>query len=64
MIWWSASDLARFCPPNAQRVAFLELKTKLEHGAAEAEAGELFDGNEVFEELREMIAERLHAKGL
>jgi antitoxin ParD1/3/4 len=33
-----------------------QLKSKLERGAAEAERGELLDGDEVFEELRELIA--------
>ena len=35
-----------------------ELKAKFAAGAAEAERGELFDGEEVFEELRLMIEER------
>ena len=39
-----------------------QLKAKFERGAAEAERGELFDGEEVFEELREMIEERLRAR--
>jgi antitoxin ParD1/3/4 len=42
--------------------AFQQLKTKLEKGAAEASRGELLDGDEVFEELREMIEERRKAK--
>jgi len=42
--------------------AFLQLKTKLETGAAQAERGDLLDGDQVFEELREMIAERRTAK--
>lgn len=37
--------------------AMQQLKTKLERGAAEAERGELLDGNEVFEELRQIIEE-------
>jgi|GEM_PF-6488252 len=37
--------------------AFLELKRHLEAGAAEAERGELLDGEEVFEELDRMIDE-------
>lgn len=41
---------------------FLELKTKLERGAAQAENGELLDGAEVFDELREMIEQRRRAK--
>jgi antitoxin ParD1/3/4 len=42
--------------------AFLQLKAKLQRGADEAERGELSDGDEVFEELREMIEERRLAK--
>lgn len=43
--------------------AFLQLKAKLQRGAAEAErGGELLDGDEVFDELREMIDERRRAK--
>lgn len=38
--------------------AFLELKAKLEHGAAQAERGELLDGEEVFEELKALIDKR------
>ena len=38
--------------------AFQQLKAKLEKGAAEADRGELLDGEEVFAELREMIEER------
>ena len=34
------------------------LKAKFEKGAAEAERGELLDGEEVFEELRVMIEQR------
>ncbi len=42
--------------------AFLQLKAKLQRGADEAERGELSNGDEVFEELREMIEERRLAK--
>ena len=42
--------------------AFQELKIKLERGAAQAEDGELLDGDEVFDELREMIEERRRTK--
>jgi len=42
--------------------AFQGLKAKLERGAAQAEAGNLLDGDEVFDELREMIKERRRAK--
>ena len=37
---------------------FAALKTKLERGAAEAERGELIEGTKVFDEIREMSAER------
>jgi hypothetical protein len=40
----------------------LHLKAKLGRGAGQAERGELLDGNEVFDELREMIEERRSAK--
>ena len=39
-----------------------QLKAKLERGAAQAKRGELIDGDEVFEELRELIEERRHAR--
>ncbi len=39
-----------------------KLKTKLQRGAAQAERGEWLDGDEVFEELRELIAERKRIK--
>lgn len=42
--------------------AFQHLKTKLERGAAEAERGELLDGDEVFAELRKLIAKRKRAR--
>src|SRR5712692_7790287 len=42
--------------------AFKQLKAKLERGSAQAERGELLDGDEVFEELRELIEERRRAK--
>lgn len=42
--------------------AFQQLKAKLERGAAQAEAGELIDGDEVFEEMRAMIADRGKSK--
>ena len=42
--------------------AFQQLKAKLEKGAAEAERGELLDGDEVFGELREMIEERRRSR--
>jgi antitoxin ParD1/3/4 len=42
--------------------AFRQLKAKLERGAGQAERGELLDGNEVFEELRELIEERRREK--
>ena len=42
--------------------AFHQLKAKLERGADQAERGELINGDEVFEELREMIEKRRRAK--
>ena len=42
----------------------LQLRTKLERGAAQAERGELTDGDAVFEELREMIEERRRARAI
>lgn len=44
--------------------ALYQLKAKLEKGAAQAERGELLDGDEVFDELREMIEERRRAKAI
>ena len=44
--------------------AFNQLKAKLDQGAAQAERGELLDGDEVFEELRQMIEERRQAKAV
>jgi antitoxin ParD1/3/4 len=41
--------------------AFLELKAKLAQGAEQAERGELLAGDEVFDELRQMIEERRKA---
>lgn len=42
--------------------AIHRLKTKFERGAGQAERGELVDGDEVFDELREMIEERRRSK--
>ena len=42
--------------------AFRQLKAKLERGAGQADRGELIDGAEVFDELREMIEERRRSK--
>ena len=42
--------------------AFKQLKAKLKRGVAQAENGELLDGNEVFEDLRQMIEERRRSK--
>jgi len=42
--------------------AFNQLKGKLDQGAAQAERGELLDGDEVFEELRQMLQDRRQAK--
>src|ERR1022692_1922856 len=44
--------------------AFRQLKTKLERGAGQAERGELLDGGEVFDELREMIEERRRSRAV
>ena len=41
---------------------FERLKEKVSKGAAQAERGELIDGDEVFTELRELIEERRRAK--
>ena len=41
--------------------AFQQPKAKLERGAAQAERGELLDGDKVFAEVRKLIAERRHA---
>jgi len=42
--------------------AFQQLKEKLERGAAQADRGELLDGDQVFEELRGFIQQRKRAK--
>jgi antitoxin ParD1/3/4 len=42
--------------------AFQELKANLARGAAQAARGELLDGDEVFEELRELIQQRARVK--
>jgi antitoxin ParD1/3/4 len=39
-----------------------QLKAKLQRGAAQAQRGELMDGNEVFDDLRELNEERRRAK--
>jgi len=39
-----------------------QLKAKLQRGAAQAERGRLLGGDEVFEELRQMIEERRRAR--
>lgn len=44
--------------------AIRHLKAKLKTGAAQAERGRLLDGDEVFEELREMINERRRNKAI
>jgi antitoxin ParD1/3/4 len=41
---------------------FERLKERLSRGAGQAELGELIDGDEVFDELRELIEERRRAK--
>lgn len=45
-----------------REAAILPLKAKLERGAGQAERGELIDGDEVFDELRQMIDERRRSK--
>src|SRR5258708_35627848 len=42
--------------------AFKQLKAKLDRGAGQAERGKILDGDDVFEELRELIEERRRAK--
>jgi antitoxin ParD1/3/4 len=42
--------------------AFRQLKAKLKRGAAQADAGQLLDGDTVFEELRQLIEERRRAR--
>ena len=39
-----------------------QLKAKLQRGALQADRRDLLDGNEVFQELRELIEERRRAK--
>ena len=41
-----------------------QLKAKLDRGAAQAERGDLLDGETVFAELRDLIEERRRAKNL
>lgn len=41
-----------------------QLKAKLDRGAAQAERGDLLDGETVFAELRDLIEERRRAKKL
>ena len=45
-----------------REAAILQLKAKLQRGAGQAERGELIDGDEVFDELRQMIDERRRSK--
>ena len=42
--------------------AFKQLKARLERAAGQPERGEILDGDDIFEELRELIEERLRAK--
>lgn len=39
-----------------------QLKAKLDRGAGQAERGEVIEGDEVFDELREMIEERRRSR--
>lgn len=41
-----------------REAVFLEVKAKLKRGAAQARRGDLLAGDKVFDELRQMIAER------
>jgi antitoxin ParD1/3/4 len=45
-----------------REAAFKALKAKLQHGAAQAERGELIAGEEVFRELRQSMAQRRKRK--
>jgi len=45
-----------------REAAFQELRAKLKRGAVQAERGDLLDGEEVFEELRQLIEGRGRAK--
>jgi antitoxin ParD1/3/4 len=44
--------------------ALRQLKAKLRKGAAQAERGELLDGDDVFKELRETIKQRRQGKAI
>ena len=45
-----------------RKAGLQQLRTKLARGAAQAERGELVDGDEVFAELRDLIEERRRAR--
>src|ERR1700733_7007943 len=45
-----------------REVGLKQLKAKLHRGATQAERGELLDAGEVFEELRELLADRKRTK--
>jgi antitoxin ParD1/3/4 len=45
-----------------REVGLKQLKVKLQRGALQAQRGELLDADEVFEELRTLIAERMPIK--
>lgn len=45
-----------------REAALKQLKAKLNRGAAQARRGELLNGDQVFDELREMIEERRRSK--
>jgi antitoxin ParD1/3/4 len=47
---------------NEREEGLKQLKAKLKRGAAEAGRGELLEADEVFEELRRLIAERRRVK--
>ena len=45
-----------------RKATFQQLKAKLARGAAQAARGELLDGDQVFEELRDLIQQRGRVK--
>jgi len=47
-----------------QAVQMLEIAAKIEHGFAQAERGELTDGDEAFEQLRQRRDRRSNPDGL
>jgi len=45
-----------------REAGFKQLKAKLARGAAQAERGDLFEGEEIFDELKALIEERRRTK--